>query len=331
VKSYLPGFTCACLVWFCGIAPAGAQQPPAAPPAAASSQTPSGQTPPAPDQPSQDQDTSSTLMTVPELPKIPEVQMPGERGVWIGGTMWNGNAKPELEKGSFDYAYLGNIRMMGNPRGDQGFDVHVALGLHDVIRASYFSSRASGNVYSPSELGLISQVYLQGDYLATDYHLENVKIGFDYLAWPYPVKNSRFRLKTLWEMQFVSVRVGFDAPLLPIVDSLGNSLQDANGNPLSYAVEHTYKFYIPQVGIGMQYWVTRAFRLEAGGAGFSIPHHQNSYDFEGSMNFRAGHYELNLGYRGFHFRTSAQQDFWVRGTAVGPFVGVHWYSDSMTK
>jgi hypothetical protein len=223
------------------------------------------------------------------------------------------------------------MRLVGNPKYDESFELRVAMGLHNVIWASYMSSRASGNTYAPSELGLITQVYLQGDYLATDYHITSYKLGFDYLAWPYPVKTSRFRLKTVWEMQFLRARVGFDAPLLPIVDSSGNPLLDQNGNALSYATAHTYQFYIPDVGLDMQYWVSRGFRLEGGGSGFSIPHHQNSWDFEGSMNFRAGHVELRLGYRGYHLRTSAQQDFWVRGTMVGPFVGLRWYSDSMTK
>jgi len=329
VKSYLPGFVCACLVWFCCAAPAGAQLP-AAPPAAGAPQPPESQTPPDRDEPSQEPDSGSSLMAVPELPKIPDVRLPGEQGISLGVTVWNGNAKPEFEKGSFDYAYLGNIRMQGNPKVDQGFSGSIALGLHNVLHVSYFTTRASGNTYAPSELGLITQVYLQGDYLATDYHLQSYKIGFDYLAWPYPVKDSRFRLKTVWEMQFMRARIGFDAPLLPIVDAYGNPLTNSNGGFLSYATAHTYQFYIPEAGIATQYWVTRGFRVEAGGAGFSIPHHQNSWDFEGSLNFRAGHYELQAGYRGYHFRTSAQQDFWVRGTMVGPFIGLRWYSAPMS-
>jgi hypothetical protein len=330
VTSYLSGFACASLVWFCCLAPAGAQQAGTPPPAGAS-QPGSGQTAPDQDESSQEPDNGSSLMAVPELPKVPEVQMPGERGVSFGADGWSANPKPELEKGSFPYAYLGNIRMMGTPNAHQGFDGSVGIGLHNVLRVSYFSTRASGNVYAPSELGLITQVYLQGDYLATDYLLQNYKIAFDYLTWPYPVKTSRFRLKTIYQFQFFRIRAGFDAPLLPITDAYGNPLSDNNGNPLSYATRHTYQFFLPEFGLGGQYWVTRGFRLEAGGTGFSIPHHQNSWNFEGSANFRAGHYELRVGYRGFHFRSSAQQDFWMRGTMVGGFIGVRWYSDSMKK
>lgn len=335
MKSYLSGFLCACLAWSCALAPARAQQPPPAPPVSSAPQTPAGQTPPPDDQSSPDQSSTSqdttALMPIPELPKIPEVQMPGERGVSIGVSLWTGNAKPELEKGSFPYAYLGNIRMVGNPKYDPSIDVRVPIGLHDVIWASYFGSRATGDTYAPSELGLITQVYLQGDYLDTDYRIASYKVGFDYLAWPYPVKTSRFRLKTVYEMEFLRVRVGFDAPLLPITDAYGNPLYGSNGSILSYATEHTYQFYIPQLGLGMQYWLSRSIRLEGGGAGFSIPHHQNSWDFDGSINFRAGHVELRAGYRGDHFRTSALQDFWVRGTMVGPYIGLRWYSDSMAK
>jgi len=326
VKNFLPGLVCACLAWVACTAPAAAQQT-SAPPDSSSQPSSSGQTEPGGDQsPEQDQDIEH-LMALPELPKIPEVQMPGEKGVSIGFSLWNGNAKPEMEKGSFPYAYLGNIRMMGTPKIDPEYDVKVPIGLHDVIWASFMSTRAAGNVYAPSELGLITQVYLQGDYLATDYHVSSFKLGFDYLGWPYPAKNSRFRFKTRWSMQFLRARMGFDAPLVE------TSLSNPNDTTLSpsYATQHTYQFYLPEAGIVTQYWLARAVRLDLNGEGMSIPHHQNSWDFEGSLNFRAGHYELQVGYRGFHFRTSAQQDFWVRGTAVGPIVGLHWYSDSMTK
>ena len=352
MKSYLSGFACACLVWFCCTASAGAQQPadapeagakkagqealptnaqqPAAPPAAGAPQAPDRL--PVPDQ--QDEpglQGGSTLMTVPELPKIPDVRMPGEQGISLGMSLWFANSKPGLEKGSFPYAYPGNIDLQGKPKVDQGFEAGVALGLHNVLRVSFFQTRASGNINAPSELGLITQVYLQGDYLATDYHLQSVKLSFDYLTWPYPVKTSRFRLKTLWQVQYLRVRVGFDAPYLAITDSLGNPLTDSSGNLLSYATEKTYQFYLPEVGLGVQEWVKPGFRLEASGSGFSIPHHQNSWNFETSANFRASHYELRVGVRGYHFRTSAQQDFWVRGTMVGPFFGLRWYSDEMKK
>jgi len=330
VKIFLSGFACACLAWLACSAPAAAQQPSAPPPTTSSSQAASGQTPPDQGQPQdQDQDVEpGVLKTLPELPKIPDVQMPGEAGFSLGGSVWNGNAKPELEKGSFAYAYLGNIRMEGNPTVDQTYDFKIALGLHNILWASYMSSRASGNVFAPSELGLITQVYLQGDYLATDYRIHSFKLGFDYLAWPYPVKTSKFRLKTRWSMQFLRARMGFDAPLVPTSLFPG----EANSSlPDSYATDHTYQFYLPEFGLFSQYWLARGVRLDMGGEGMSIPHHQNSWDFEGSLNFRAGHYELQIGYRGFHLRTSAQQDFWVRGTMVGPIIGVHWYSDSMTK
>jgi hypothetical protein len=316
------------LAWSFTLAPARAQEQPPAPPVSASPQAPAGQAPDQ-DQSSEDQAAQTPeLMPVPELPKIPEVQMPGERGVSVGISLGNGNAKPELEKGSFPYAYLGNIRMAGNPKFDQSVDVRVPIGLHDVIWASYVGSRATGSVYAPSELGLITQVYLQGDYLDTDYRITSYRVGFDYLAWPYPVKTSRFRLKTTYEMQFLRARIGFDAPLVPTSFFPNEANSDL---PSTYATSHTYQFYIPQFGLDMQYWLSRGVRLEGGGGGFSIPHHQNSWDFEGSINFRAGHAELRLGYRGEHFRTSALQDFWVRGTMVGPFIGLRFYTDSMTK
>ncbi len=330
VKSLLSGFACACLVWFCGAAPAGAQQP-AAPPAAGAPGTPDRQNPPGPDGSSQEPESSIALpLKVPELPAIPDVRMPGERGFWVGFNAWVANPSPNVEKGSDQYQYLGNLPLTGKPRlFNNSFDGGVALGLHNVLRFSYMQSRATNAELAPTQIGIFTQVYLMGDYLVTDYRMKSLKLSFDYLSWPYPVKTSRFRVKTLWQFQYMQIRTGIDAPYVPVTDSSGNPLLDAQGNYLSFATQETKHFYLPEVGLELQEWVLPRFRLEASASGFSIPHHQNSWEYETSANLRIGHVELRVGMRGYHFRTSGQQDFWIKGTMNGPFIGLRLYSDQM--
>jgi hypothetical protein len=327
VKSLLSGFACACLVWSCC---AAAQQQPPPPPAGGAPATPDSQNPTSPDQPPVEPQTGGLLPEkVPELPRIPDVRMPGERGVWLGFSSWFANPRPNMEKGNDPYAYLGNIPLAGDSNYNNSVEGGVALGAHNVLRFAYFTSRGTGAELAPSEVGLYTQVYLQGDYLVTDYRIKSVKLSFDYLSWPYPVKTSRFRLKTLWQFQYMQIRTGFDAPYIPITDSLGNPLLDSSGNPLSYATQGTERFYLPEVGLGVQEWINPHLRLEATGAGFIIPHHQNSWDYEGSANLRISHYEIRVGVRGYHFRTPGDREFWFKGTMNGPFIGIRLYTDQI--
>jgi hypothetical protein len=323
VKSVLTGFLCACLAGGYCAAQTGAPPQPA--PSAPESQAP--QPPPDQSDPSQTQEAGSPVLTIPELPKIPDLRMPGEKGISLGVSAWFTNQQPELRKGTFAYTYPGNIGFQGKPKVDQGADFAVAVGKHNVLRASFFRSSAAGNTVAPTDLGIITQYYLKGDQLATNYRLTSLKLSFEYLTWPYPVKNSRFRLKSLWEVEYTQVRVGFDAPLVATTDSLGNPLTDASGNLLSYSTSAKYRYYLPEIGLKAQYYVRPGLRLEASAAGFDIPHHANTWDAEATANVRFGHYELQLGLRGHHYRTSPQQDFWVRGNMMGPFVGLRLYSD----
>ena len=59
---------------------------------------------------------------------------------------------------------------------------------------------------------VFSQPYLKGDELSTIPVLSNYKISYEYLTWPYPVEARHFRLKTLYQVQYVVDEGIFDAP-----------------------------------------------------------------------------------------------------------------------
>jgi hypothetical protein len=170
------------------------------------------------------------------------------------------------------------------------------------------------------------QTYIAGTLVSTDYKLQNVKLSFDYLTWPYPVESRRFRLKTLWQVQYTSVRAGFDAPLLPLTDSSGNPLIDANGNPISYAATESKWFITPTLGLSATEFFTRNIRFEASADGFTIPHHSTLYEGESTINVRVSHFEVRGGAKLFHYKTSPGQDFYMRGTLASVFFGIRWYS-----
>jgi hypothetical protein len=312
VRSFLSLALFVCL--WPGASKAQQQQPPAAPP---------------PDSPQDQQPRQTGIQPLPPAPpKVPDVRQPGETGWWIGVNGWFPAGKPYFEKGR-DAAFTdpSRIDFEGKPKVAGSGEVGIALGLHNALRFTYLTSHASGDYRTPIQLQLWDQTYAAGTLIATNYHLQNGKISFDYLTWPYPVESRRFRLKTLWAVQYTEIRGRFDAPELPLVDSNGIPFVDSAGNPISYAGEGSRWFISPELGIGVAYYSGRHFRVEANASGFTIPRHNTIWDADASANVRFGHFEFRVGGKGFHFKTGTGSDFYMRGTLYGAFAGLRWYSD----
>jgi hypothetical protein len=316
-----------------GAAPAPQQaQPAAAPqPAAPQQMAPPRPSPVAPPEEPQEPaapPTGPTISAAPELPRYPDVRMPGETGWSLGVVFWTPKEHPIFDRGgasTFPQSSL--VTMQGTPKFSDGVDLGIALGQHNALRLSWFTARAAGNFTNATDLTLWNQTYSAGTLLSTNYTVQDFKISFDYLTWPYPVESRRFRLLTLWQLQYTSVRAAFDAPALPLVDSSGNPLVDASGNMLSYAGQGTRWFISPTIGLGAHYYVSKNFRVEVNGDGFSIPHHWTIWDLDGSLNYRIGHIEVRAGAKAFHFKTSTGAEFFLHNTMLSPMVAVRWYSD----
>jgi hypothetical protein len=310
VKNFRSGFLCLGLV-----TAAWAQDP----------QTPPAQTPPAaPPQPA----VVVQPAPKPDKPEKPDIRMPGETGWDIGILGWFPTQHPIIDKGkAADFTNPSRATFAGKPKYAEGADIGIAVGRHNQLHIYYFDAKASGNFTAPNDFSVWTQSYSKGDLISTNYHWQNVKISYEYLTWPFPVETRRFRLKTLWQVQYFNVRNVFDAPLLPTTDSAGNLLSDASGNPLTYSTEGSKWFILPTFGLGVQEYASRHFRLEANVSGFGIPHKSALLDADASANIRAGHFELRFGAKAFHFKTSPKADFYNRGTYVAPFVGIRWYSE----
>ena len=221
MKTFQTGFLGLILVLSQCAVPGGAQQqppppvpPPTTPPTA----------PPAP--PDQDQPAGQPQINIrqppPPLPKVPDVRQPGETGLWVGVSGWFPTENPVFDKGHAAAFTTGSRTIMqGKPKFVDGGEIGFALGLHNALRLSYTQGRAAGNLTNATDVQLWTQTYTAGTYLSTNWKLQNAKISFDYLTWPYPVESRRFRLKTLWQVQYTNIRTAFDAPLLPLVDSNG--------------------------------------------------------------------------------------------------------------
>lgn len=282
------------------------------------------QQPPAQQQPPADPNaagqTGRTRLP-PAPPKVVDVRMPGETGWWIGITGWLPVGSTYLDKGKdVSFTAPSYLKFPGTSKGQPGGEFGVAAGLHNTLRFTYMFSKAAGTQTAANDLVAFGQTYYKGDQVATSYKFSNYKISYEYLTWPYPVENRHFRLKTLWQVQYITFKSHYDAPIK-------SSTPDANGTLTDYSAIGSKSFFTPTFGIGIHEYATRNFRFELNGSGFGVPHRFHLVDVDASIGYRVGKIEVRAGGRALKFRTSAKSDYYNYGTLGGAYVGVRWYSD----
>jgi hypothetical protein len=308
------------------------QQPPSTPQQnpPAGQNPPTGQTPVPP--PAQDQPTPHSILAQPPPPppKVPDVRRPGESGFWVGIEAWIPKEQP-YQNGGSQSTVTGSstfITLQGKPKYAGSVEVGMAVGLHNTLKFIATDFRASGDFTTPVEITAWNQTYSGGTYVSTSYHVQNFKLSYEYLTWPYPVGSRKIRLKTLWQVQFTNVNTVFDSPL-DYFDSNGNLILDSNGQPINLSGAGTKHIISPEFGLGLSYYPSRHVRIEATGAGFGFPHRYYIWDGEFSVNYRAlGHFEIRAGARGMGFKTSTNSDFFIKGNYLSAFAGIRWYSNS---
>ncbi len=315
VKRLLASCACACALLLLGNSPLAGQNAPPPPGGAGQNPPDSGQ--PASPKPQFDY---TKLAAPPPLPKVVDVQRTGERGFWIGLGAWWANPEPLIDRGQGNQEfYPARLRMTGNPKYNPDIEIGIAITRHDTMRISYFTSSATSGGPLTQDTQVWTEIYPKGTWVNMNYKIRNARFTYEYLTWPYPVKKSAFRLKTLWAIQYTNVRTGFDAPYTaPTTDS--------SGNYITYNTTGINAFWSPVVGANSQYWLSKAIRLDATAEGFAFPHHWGSWELNGAVSVRAGRYELQMGVRDYHFRTSPRGDYWIRGTMFGPFVKLRLFS-----
>jgi hypothetical protein len=250
-----------------------------------------------------------------------DVRMPGEAGFFLGLTGWLPVGNTYVDKGrAANFSSLSYLQLAGKSHGAFGAEIGVAAGLHNTVKVGYFFSKTSGSTKAPTDLVIFGQPYSSGESLTTNAKLSDVKISFEYLTWPYPVEKRHFRLKTLWQMQYITLRSYFDDPVK-------SATPDSNGAITSYSVLGSKSYFTPAFGLGFHEYATRNFHFEVDVSGFAWPHRFQLLDSEATIEYRVGHLAIRGGVKAFHFRTSPRQDYFYRGTLAGGFVGVRWHSD----
>ena len=271
-------------------------------------QAPQGQAPPTPvAQPPQS--TQPAKQAVPDYPDPRTLTL----GVfyWVTGP----GTQPSYYGGSqaFDYETLTN---WGRPHRSPGIEASIPITRTGELHLEYFRTKGDGNQNSPGTLDIFGASYSQGDYLATQYQLQSGKLYLDDLLWPERFPVPRFRIKSLWEVEWAQIKSTIDAPLLDV--ALAPSGQKASADA-------TRRIVLPAFGLAAEYALTPHVLLRAAASGFGIPHKADIWDTEATIAWRRGAWEIRGGAKALHFKSSPNNTAYVSGTLMGAFVGLRWH------
>ena len=128
----------------------------------------------------------------------------------------------------------------------------------------------TGVTSAPGNLNLFGQAIAGGDVLTTISDLEGFKLSYDYLTYFWKRGNSELRLKTLYEIQRISVNSEVDDFQVDTTGAL------VNINPII----NSQSVFLPTFGLGLEHTLSRHFRWEARGSGFGLPHRGDIVDAE---------------------------------------------------
>jgi len=262
--------------------------------------------------------SSSTATTQPPAQTKPKAEMPyflPDGGFSIEPFYWLAPDLPVMKGGAQAVAPNAGFNYIGTADRPYGIELGVPAGAQSTIRLSYFRTHGRGNENLQADATLLGTGFSAGDYLVTDYKVQQAKVTWDYLTWPVTPGARKIRFKTLWEVQWLSFNTNISAPFAPA---------NTTGTSGNFPGE-TKNMFLPTLGGALEEAPSRHFRWELKGDGFAIPHHAVIWEGEASLCFRVGHVELLAGGKVFHYKTSPQSDQYFLDTLWGPYAGLRYY------
>lgn len=261
--------------------------------------------------------TSSSIASVSNKPPV-EPAVIEDGGFSFEPFYWFTSAQPRLRGGRNTSAYS-ILDYPGKSHFSYGGEIAMPAGKQNTLRLTYFRNQGIGNLTETQSVNLFSEGYSPGDYLTTEHTLQSFKLSWDYLGYTWYRKSSKIRLKTLYEVQYTNITTTIAAPLKPVTTDSSTDTTDDN------IASGTKNAILPTFGLELEEAVNKHFRWEVKATGFGIPKRSDIWDAEGSLICRVRNWELFVGEKAYHFKTTPRSDFYFTDTLSGAFVGLRWY------
>ena len=193
-----------------------------------------------------------------------------------------------------------------------GIEVSLPITRTGSLHFEGFLAKGDGNTTSPNDTDLFGTTYVAHDPLVTQYQILATKVYLDDLLFPHKFPVAKFRLKSLWELEYVRMKAQVDSPALTAAQNLGN-------------VSSSKQLALPEFGIAAEYALTPHTLFRADAAGFGIPNHAIIWDGNVTLSYRHDWWEVLVGGKTMHFRTSPGGTIYMDDTLSGAYVGVRWH------
>ncbi len=188
--------------------------------------------------------------------------------------------------------------------------VSVPAGKFNHLELSYFQAGGSGSYTTPIALSIFGANFGPGTLMSNTYRVRNAQLTWNFLNWPAPPEDSKFRIRSLFGFNYTRVDATLDAPL-----DLNPSFTPGIGSK---------QIFYPALGIAPEYIPSKHLFIEARAWGFGIPQHADIGDLEANVVATVKQVEVFAGYKLFHFKTQKATDQYFAGTVSGPVLGVRW-------
>lgn len=188
--------------------------------------------------------------------------------------------------------------------------VSMPAGKFNHLEISYFQADGSGAYTTPIALSLFGSNFGPGTLMSNSYRLRNAQLTWNFLNWPAPPEDSKFRIRSLWGFDYTRINATLDAPL-----DLNPSFSPGYG---------TKQIFYPTFGVELEYLPSKHLYIETRAWGFGFPQHADIADLEGNIVAKVKQVELFGGYKWFHFKTQKATDEYFVGTLSGPVLGARW-------
>lgn len=191
-----------------------------------------------------------------------------------------------------------------------GGQISIPGGKFNHVEISYFQADGSGGFTTPIALSLFGSNFGPGTLMSTTYRVRNAQLDWNYLNWPAPPEDSKFRIRTLYGLNYTRVSTVIDAPL-----DLSTSFTPGIG---------AKQIIYPDFGVVAEYIPSKRLFVEVRAWGFGFPQHAAIGDAEANVVAHIRQVEIFGGYKIFHFKTQKNTDQYFQGTISGPVIGLRW-------